>query len=336
MSAPSEPATIVPLLKAALRRRMGSAIEVEDVEIATLGGSNRTLLFDCVDGEARRRLVLRQETLQFARSPFLPPHTQYVLLEVAYRGGVPVPEPIFELAPEDELGRGYVVACVRGETLPKRLLSDAEFAPARARLVGQAGHILATLHRIDTAEVAILEAVEDSVDALAAQRAHYDFYGEPHPVLDYALRWLERQRPPLRAKVFLHGDFRIGNMLVDPKDGIRALLDWECAHLGAPEEDLAWFCMRAWRFGNIARPAGGCGSRAELFAAYAAAGGAVVDPAAVRWWEIYGLVRWALYNIMQVYGHVSGQRRSPAFAACGRNTAMIEYDLLLTLAGRYD
>ena len=39
---------------------------------------------------------------------------------------------------------------------------------------------------------------------------------------------------------------------------------------------------------------------------------------------------------MLAHAVVANGRRSPAYAACGRNTAMIEYDLLMTLAGTYD
>ena len=124
-------------------------------------------------------------------------------------------------------------------------------------------------------------------------------------------------------------------MLVGADDGIRAVLDWECAHLGAAAEDLAWLCLRSFRFGHVDRPVGGFGQRAEFYAAYAAASGRPVDPEAVHWWEVFGFVRWAVLNIMQVHGHLSGERRSPAFAACGRNTSLIEYDLLMTLLGRY-
>jgi aminoglycoside phosphotransferase (APT) family kinase protein len=327
---------IVERLRAAVRRRFGNAAYVENADVATLGGSNRTLLFDLVEGKTRRRrLVFRQETYSFDYSPFIAPHKQYRLLEVAFAHGVPVPEPVFELMPEDELGRGYVVTCVEGETLPKRVLTDPAFAVARACYAAQAGRILATLHAIDTAEVAVLEDVPDSHDPLATQVAHYDHYGEPHPAIEFAFRWLGQRRPPATARVFLHGDFRTGNMIVGP-DGIRAVLDWECAHLGQPEEDFGWFCTRSWRFGQVDRPAGGCGTREELYAAYEAAGGRRVDREAARWWEIFGLVKWALFNVMQIYGHVSGRRRSPAFAACGRNTCLIEYDLLMTIAGRYD
>jgi hypothetical protein len=50
---------------------------------------------------------------------------------------------------------------------------------------------------------------------------------------------------------------------------------------------------------------------------------------------VFGLVRWAILNLMQGKGHADGTRRGPVFAACGRNVSPIEYDLLMTLNGRY-
>ena len=302
-AAEDELAIIVERLRAAVRRRFGSTAEVDNVEVATLGGSNRTLLFDLETGQ-RRRLVFRQETYTLENSPFIAPEKQYEVLSVAFAHGVPVPEPIFELDSEDGLGRSYVVAHVAGETVPKRLLSDSAFAEARAQYVGQAGEILARLHAIDPAEVSVLEDVSHSRDALKAQITLYDHYGEPHPALEFAFRWLELNRPDPCARCFLHGDFRNGNMIVNHA-GIQAVLDWECAHLGDPVEDLGWMCTRSWRFGHIDKPAGGFGTREDLYRAYEQAGGRPVDRAAARWWEIFGLLRWALFNVMQVLGHVS-------------------------------
>ncbi|MCZ6896008.1 MAG: phosphotransferase family protein [Gammaproteobacteria bacterium] len=334
-AAQDELTAIVERLRTAVKGRFGSDAEVDNVEVATLGGSNRTLLFDLKTAERRRRLVFRQETVTLENSPFIAPEKQYEVIKVAFAHGVPVPEPIFQLEPTDGLGRSYVVAHVAGETLPKRLLSDAAFAEARTRYVGQAGEILARLHAIDAAEVSVLESVPHSHDALKAQTALYDHYGEPHPALEFAFRWLEHNRPDSCAPCFLHGDFRNGNMIVNHA-GIQAVLDWECAHLGDPVEDLGWMCTRSWRFGHIDKPAGGFGTREDLYRAYEQAGGRPVDRAVARWWEIFGLLRWALFNVMQVFGHMAGVRRSPAFAACGRNTCLIEYDLLMTIAGRFD
>ncbi len=79
------------------------------------------------------------------------------------------------------------------------------------------------------------------------------------------------------------------------------MLDWECCHLGSAMEDLGWLCTRSWRFGHPELPVGGFGTREALFAGYTAGGGSV-DPATVRWWEIFGLMRWAVLNIMQAHG----------------------------------
>ena len=117
--------------------------------------------------------------------------------------------------------------------------------------------------------------------------------------------------------------------------GIRTVLDWECSHLGDPLEEFGWLCLRAFRWGFFDRPAGGICAREPLYRAYAAASGHAVDPEAVHWWEIFGYVRWIVLNIMQAHGHWTGQRRSPAFAACGRNVCLLEYELLMTLLGHY-
>ena len=333
--ATSEIEAITGRLQHAVRRRFGSGAGIDRIDVATVGASNRTILFDLVDSEVRRRLVFRQENYTLAYTPFIDPHIQFELLQVAYDEGVPVPEPIFEFDEQDDLGRGYVVAFVAGETLPKRLLEDPEFTAARADFPRQAGTILARLHAIDTRRVSILEAVPESGDPIAAQIRHYDHYGEPQPALEFAFRWLERNRPASSLRRFVHGDFRNGNMIMN-SDGIAAVLDWECAHLGDPIEDFGWLCARSWRFGRVNEPVGGFGRRDALNAAYEAAGGTPVDAEAARWWEIFALLKWALFNVMQVRGHISGERRSPVFAACGRNTCLIEYDLLMTIAGKFD
>lgn len=338
---PDNPALTLPLdalmerLDVLCRRHFGNQVRVDGGDEATLGGSNRTIVFKLVDGGYQRGLVLRQETVPPSYTPFLPSHTQYQILSVVYRHGVAVPQPLFELKPADGLGDGYLMQAIRGETLPKTLLNDTALTTARHRYLEQAGFHLARMHAIPTSEFDFLENVVESGDPLAAQMFHYNRYGEPHPALDFAFRWLEQHRPDGLPRSFLHGDFRNGNVIVGA-EGIRAWLDWECAHLGDPLEDFGWFCTRSWRFGRVAWTAGGLGQRETLYRAYEAASGKTIDRSATKWWEVFGLLRWAMYNVMQVYGHVSGQRRSPVFAACGRNTALVEYDLLKTINGDFD
>ena len=63
-----------------------------------------------------------------------------------------------------------------------------------------------------------------------------------------------RRRPPRPRLV--HGDFRLGNLIVD-EHGLAAVIDWELCHAGDPAEDLAWLCIRSWRFGNDDLPVAG-------------------------------------------------------------------------------
>src|SRR4029450_13089391 len=72
---------------------------------------------------------------------------------------------------------------------------------------------------------------------------------EPHPAIELGLTWVaERLRPDMEL-VVTHGDWRIGNLVVD-EDGLVAVLDWEFAHLADPVEDVAWPLVRAGRVGG--------------------------------------------------------------------------------------
>ena len=122
----------------------------------------------------------------------------------------------------------------------------------------------------------------EAADQVAALRAALDSLDQPQPVFELALSWLDRRRPaPTARPLLVHGDFRTGNYLAD-ESGVTAILDWEGAHLGDPIEDLGWVCVKSWRFGSVDKPAGGFGSREELWSAYESAGGIAVDPGRAR------------------------------------------------------
>jgi aminoglycoside phosphotransferase (APT) family kinase protein len=117
-------------------------------------------------------------------------------------------------------------------------------------------------------------------------------------------------------------------------DGLRAVLDWELAHIGDPLEDLGWLCVKAWRFGSQ-RPVAGVGDYADLFGAYERESGAPVDADAVRWWEVLGTLKWGIMCIVQAEAHLDGSTRSHELAAIGRRVCENEYDLFLALEGRW-
>ena len=165
-------------------------------------------------------------------------------------------------------------------------------------------------------------------DPLPTWRAMLDGLGQPHPAFELAAA--VATRPPAAergARRIVHGDFRNGNLIVGP-EGVRAVLDWELAHVGDPMEDLGWLCVKAWRFGVDDSRVGGFGDEADLFAAYESAGGGPVDPAVVRWWEVLGTLKWGIMCIVQAMTHLSGATRSVELAAIGRRVCENEWDLL--------
>ena len=246
------------------------------------------------------------------------------LIRAAAAEGVPVADVVATGDGEgDGLGGPWVVARrVDGETIPRRILRDDDFAVARSALTAQCGAALAAIHRVDPERVTGLE----ETDQLHQFRELVDVLDQPHPAFELGFRWLEANRPPPSGRSVVHGDFRNGNLIVGP-DGLRAVLDWELAHLGDPLEDLGWLCVRAWRFGGPG-PVGGFGEREELYAAYEAAGGRPVDPDVARWWEVLGTLKWGVMCIIQTATHLTGQTRSVELAAIGRRVCENEYDLL--------
>jgi len=240
------------------------------------------------------------------------------LFRAAAAAGVPVPDLIDAGDDPEILGSAFLVtAHVEGETIPRKILRDPEFAHARPKLARQCGEILARLHTVDPAAVPGLE----ETDQLAQFRAVLDGVGHAHPAFELAFRWLESHRPSSTGRAIVHGDFRNGNLIVGP-DGVRAVLDWELAHVGDPLEDLGWLCVKAWRFG-VDRPVGGFGTYEDLVAGYG-----VVDVDDLRWWEVLGNLKWGIMCIVQTSAHTSGAVRSVELAAIGRRVCEVEWDLL--------
>ena len=155
---------------------------------------------------------------------------------------------------------------------------------------------------------------------------------EPHPAFELAFRWLRRHPVVLAAKAaaarrtLVHGDFRMGNVLFGP-EGLRLMLDWELAHVGDPMEDMGLICVRSWRFGGP-KPVGGIGEREPFFAAYEAAGGARSIPERVRFWEVFGNLRWGIICLSQARAYLDGISKSVELASIGRRSAETEWELL--------
>jgi aminoglycoside phosphotransferase (APT) family kinase protein len=207
---------------------------------------------------------------------------------------------------------------VHGEAIARRLLRDERYGTARERLVDEVARAAAAVHALPAPGGLPAGGARGAVEGLEAE---LDRLGEPHPALELGLRWLRAHLPGERDPVLVHGDLRLGNLMVD-EGGLVALLDWELCHAGDGAEDLGWMCLRSWRFGADDRPALGMGERERLLAAYAAAGGREVSLEELRFWEVLGNVRWGMICVMQA------QRPTLEHYAIGRRACEPEWDLL--------
>lgn len=245
------------------------------------------------------------------------------VLSAAHKAGVPVAEMVFDGSHSDALEHPFmVVRSIKGETIARKILRDDEFAGARRLLPAQIGRALATLHSIDPASIPGLE----TENQIPRYKKVLDDLGEPHPVFEVAFRWLEQNAPQQSRHAVVHGDFRLGNLMVDER-GLSAVLDWELAHAGDPMEDLGWVCVRAWRFGG-AYPVAGIGNYEAMFDAYEEVSGIRPELSVVRWWEVLGTLKWGIMCIMQASRHTLGLVRSHELAAIGRRVCENEYDLI--------
>ncbi len=318
------PEQLAALLARALRDRLGE-VTVTGLTRLSGGASRQTWAFDAVGADgARTELVLRRDPPGRPSEPGAMGREARAIA-AARAAGLAVPEVLLASNEPGLLGEaGLVMARIPGETIARRILREDRYAPAREVLVGQLASFAAGLHALEPPPD--LPAAPDPLADLDAKLAEFDYDGG---VFQLAIEALGEDRPPPREPVTVHGDLRLGNLIVD-EHGLAAVIDWELVHAGDPAEDLGWLCVKAWRFG-APWPAAGLATREELLADYRDAGGADISAAELRWWEILGTLRWGVICLNQAWAHLSGLYRSVELAAIGRRVAEQEWDLLTLL-----
>lgn len=246
------------------------------------------------------------------------------LIRTARVAGVLAPQVVGELEPADDIGSGYVMIRVEADVRPDRILANAS-----PNLLDDLAHQLARIHAIPVSAAPGLPMRTVS-EILVEMNERFESYGGDRPVLALALRWLHDHQPAPCDQVLLHGDFRLGNLMVDG-NGLAAVLDWELAHLGDRHDDLVWGCVNSWRFGQIDRPAFGLGDLATYWAAYELHSGVPVDPERFRFWLVYRTFWWAMCCLGMADIWRTGQDPSLERVVIGRRCSEAEVDLLLLL-----
>ena len=270
-------------------RRQFDGARLSNLRRLSGGASQETWAFEAKGPSGETALILRRApggTRQNDAAVGLAGEAE--LMRLAGEAGVPEPEVHYVLRPDDGVGFGFIVGFVEGETLGRKIVRDEKYAKARETLAFVCGKVMAQIHAIPTDRLPKLRIAGRFSARVEEIYTRYKADGRPRPVISMAFEWLRANLPPdPETPLLVHGDFRNGNLIIGP-DGLRAVLDWEIAHLGDPIEDLGWVCVGPWRFGGIDKPVGGFGTREEMIEGYRAGGGGPVALEHIKFWEVLG------------------------------------------------
>ncbi|TKR53859.1 phosphotransferase family protein [Allopusillimonas ginsengisoli] len=318
-------------------QRQTGASQVSVRAFSTLSGgaiqNNYALALECAGGESPGLLdlVVRSDAASQVDAS-LSREQEFCVLQCAWQAGVTVPEPLWLCTDLSVIGVPFCVmrrveGTASGRQLVRGMLSDEQ---ARV-LTRQLAHELARLHTVRPPNERLtflpVPVTAPALQRVSDYRTALDRIAEPHPVIEWALNWLEDNAPAPGELVLCHGDFRTGNYMVD-NGRLSGVLDWEFASWSDPMEDIGWLCAKSWRFGRTDREVGGVGHKDDLFPAYTHASGREVSARQVLYWEAMGLTRWAVIALQQAQRHISGEESSLELALTGRMVPEMEYDLL--------
>ena len=301
------------------RRLPGGAIQENwslDVDIA--GGPFAGRLEAVVRTDARSKIAASLNRAE-----------EFALLEAAFAAGVTVPEPLWLCREAEVLGKEFfVMRRVAGVAAGHRLVKDQANNEA---LVERLAQELARIHTITPPAEGLgflgMPEPSPALYSVARYRDDLDRLASPHAVLEWGLKWLERNAPAKGDLVLCHHDFRTGNYMVD-ETRLTAILDWEFAGWSDFHEDIGWFCAKCWRFGANDREAGGIGHRETFARAYEEASGRRIDPDAVAYWEVMAHLRWAVIALQQAQRHLSGDEPALETALTGHVVPGLELEIL--------
>ncbi|MEQ9465089.1 MAG: phosphotransferase family protein [Haliea sp.] len=336
--------TLDPAFSSALQALLGVKIEgfrqLQECQKLTAGASQETFRILVSTDQGDRQFALRRcpPTQQGGTTlSQIGLETEAQLLQLAATAGIPVPRVIHVLTESDELGEGFLMAWLEGETLGQRIVKSEKFADIRPHLARQCGETLARLHAIDID--ARMRKRLPTVSPAALVQETWEWYqglNVPAPMIDYSARWLLENLPRESRQTLVHGDFRNGNLMIN-ESGLHAVLDWELTQIGDPVRDLGWLCVNSWRFGKAELPVGGFGTVEDLLAGYQAVSGIEISREDLRFWQVFGSFWWSITTLAMASTWRSGETPSLERPVIGRRSSEAQMDCVnLLVPGKFE
>jgi aminoglycoside phosphotransferase (APT) family kinase protein len=306
-----------------------------DVELtfSLISGGRSNLTYLVKGGE--RRWVLRRPPLGHVLPTAHDMAREYRVLAALADSDLPVARPIAlcEDAAVNDMPfyvMDYRPGIVLGQELPAGFADDAA---ARRRMCLAMIHTLARLHAIDYRAVG-LEGFGHPEGFLERQVRRWGQQWERSktaelPAIETLAGRLRAALPASPPATIVHGDFRLGNLALDPADPGRvvAVFDWGMATLGDPLTDLG-YTLIYWADPEDRTDGASVGSvssfttqpgflrRAELIAEYARCSGR--DVAAIDFYQVLALYKLAIISEGIYARYLQGKTLGEGFAGMTR------------------
>ncbi len=213
------------------------------------GHSNPTFFLSAeMAGGGRKDFVLRKKPPGKLLASAHQVDREYRVITALAGTGVPVARTRLLCRDEAVIGQMfYIMDAVEGRILINPAMPDQSPAERRA-VFDSMNDVLARLHRVDPVAAGLGDYGRQG-QYIARQVARWskqyaEIKTDDIPAMEKLAAWLPAHIPDEDPTTIVHGDYRLGNLIVHPTEPhIVAVLDWELSTLGHPLADLAYNCL---------------------------------------------------------------------------------------------
>lgn len=301
-------------------------VELRDLRQHTEGFSWQTYTMTVVAGGEARGYAVRREPEDGLLAPYDTAQQHRVHRAVVEHGDVPMPA--LEALESDPGYLGmpfYVMQRLEGHVPVQWQPDDPVAFPdeaARRSLGCEFVDVLTRIHAIDWRAAGLTDLGDpaDADEAARAQIMHWErYYTDARlveiPTLRRAIGWLHGHVATSGRIALVHGDYRLGNFMIDGDRHINGVFDWELAHISDPVEDIAYSGLRLFRgrsplFSNLLAPD-------EYFRRYTQRTGLEIEDEVLRFWTILGYLKASASHVRATRAYEDGANEDLRLAAMG-------------------